>query len=187
MTRSGHPKGVLFRTNFVGREAKRKFLRPVIILVIAVLLYFFTDTSLWIAGLLLALFYYAVDVHNIDKSDSPASTASYEYPAHERGVLRHYEIDSTQFYGLFMSLVGKPVSVDIREDKLIDERKEFAQFLANNTDNLETSLSKFIQEHPDFSSRQITSIGLYAKTLDQGEVSWIPEGYTRLKGLEFSA
>lgn len=154
---------------------------------IAVLLFIYSDTSLWILGLLLALFFYGIDVRNMHLSDSSVSTYSELYPDHEIGVLGHYEIDSTQFYGLFMSLVGRPVFVDIREDKLIDERRKFARFLANNTENLETSLSKFIQEHPDFSSRQITSIGLYAKTLDQGEVFWIPEGYTLLKGLEFSA
>ena len=157
------------------------------ILIIAVLLFVYSDTLLWIGGLLLALFYFGVDVFNIDKSDSSFAEEAEEYPAHKPGVLGHYEIDSTESYGLFLSLGGKPVFVDIREDKLIEKRKEFARFLANNANNLESSLNEFIQTHPDFSSRQIASIGLHAKTLDQGEVFWYPEGYTRLKGLEFSA
>ena len=158
-----------------------------IILTIAVLLYIFTDTLLWIAGLLLALFYFGVDVFNIDKSDASIANEVQEYPAHEPSAFGHYEIDSTPSYGLFVSLLGKPVFVDIREDKLIDKRKEFARFLANNADNLESNLNEFIQAHPDYSSKQIESIGLHAKTLDQGEVFWHPKGYTRLKGLEFSA
>lgn len=171
---------------FVHKDAIRKFLRPAIILIIAVLLFIFSDTSLWIAGLLLALFYVGVDVFNIDKSDASAANEVEEYPAHEPGVLGHYEIDSTPFYGLFLSLRGKPVFVDIREDKLIDKREDFARFLATNTDNLESNLNRFIQAHPDYSSRRVDSIGLHAKTLDQGEVFWHPRGYTRLKGLEFS-
>lgn len=168
-------------------KAIRKFLRPAIILIIAVLLFNFSDTSLWLLGLLLALFYFGIDVLDIHKSDSSASTYTELYPAHEIGVLGHYEIDSTQVYGLFVSLGGKPVFVDIREDNLIEKRKEFARFLTHNTDTLETSLNEFTQAHPDYSSRQIATIGLHAKTLDQGEVLWDPEGYTRLKGLEFSA
>lgn len=151
------------------------------------LLFVFTDTSLWIAGLLLALFYFAVDVFNIDKSGSSVSIEAEDYPAHETGVLGHYEIDSTRSYGLFMPLGGRPVFVDIREDKLIDKRKEFARFLARNADKLESNLNGFLQTHPEYSSRQIASIGLHAKMLDQGEVFWYPEGYTRLKGLDFSA
>ena len=170
----------------VHKDAIRKFFRPAIILIIAVLLFVFSDTTLWIAGLLLALFYVGVDLFNIDKSDASVASEVEEYPAHEPGVLGHYEIDSTRFYGLFLSLRGKPVFIDIREDKLIDKREEFARFLATNTDSLENNLNRFIQAHPDYSSRQVDSIGLHAKTLDQGEVFWHPKGYTSLKGLEFS-
>ena len=165
----------------------RKYLRPAIIFVIAILLFFFIDTLLWFGALLLALFYFAVDVFNIDKSDSSVSAEPVEYPVHETGVLGHYEIDSTQSYGLFVSLGGAPVFVDIREDKLVDKRAEFAFFLAKNTDDLERNLHGFIQAHPEYSTRQIASIGLHAKTLDQGEVFWHPNGYTGLKGLEFLA
>ena len=185
MPQSGHSTSVPFWTMFVHKEAIRKLLRPVIILVIAVLLFFFSDTSLWIAGLLLALFYFGVDVFNIDKSDSSVSTYAELYPAHETGVLGRYEIDSTQSYGLFVSLGGKPVFVDIREDKLIDKRKEFARYLSDNANELEKNLNEFIAEHPEYSSRQIASIGLHSKVLDQGEVFWEPKGYTGLKGMVF--
>lgn len=77
--------------------------------------------------------------------------------------------------------------VDIREDKMIEKRKEFARYLANSTDSLETSLDEFVRANPDYSSKQIATIGLHAKTADQGEVFWDPRGYTTLKGLEFLA
>ena len=120
-------------------------------------------------------------------SDSSASAYSELYPDHEIGVLGHYEIDSTRCYGLFLSLRGNPVFVDIREDKMIERRIEFAGHLANSTDSLETSLDKFVHANPDFSSKQVATIGLHAETVDQGEVFWDPKGYTTLKGLEFLA
>ena len=169
------------------KTSMRKLLRPAVILAIAVLLFVFTDTLLWVAALLLALFYFGVDVFDIDKADPSTNAEAESYPAHEPGVLGHYVIDSTPSYGLFLSLGGKPVFIDIREDKFLDKRKEFARFLADHADSLESNLKEFIQAHPDYSSRQIASIGLHAKTLDQGEVFWEPNGYTRLKGLEFSA
>ncbi len=187
MAQAGVSTSTLFWTFIVHKEAMRKFVRPVIILIVAVLLFFLTDTLLWIAGLLLALFYFGVDVFDIDKADSSVANEEVEYPAHEAGVLGRFEIDSTESYGLFVSLDGKPVFVDIREDKFIDKREEFARFLANNTHKLESSLHDFVQAHPDYLSRRIASIGLHAKTLDQGEVFWYPKGYTRLKGLKFSA
>lgn len=165
----------------------RKFLRPAITLLIAVLLFIYSDTSLWILGLLSALFFYGIDVGNMHLSDSSISTYSELYPDHEIGVLGDYEIDSTRCYGLFLSLRGNPVFVDIREDKMIEKRKEFARYLANSTDSLETSLDEFVRANPDYSSKQIATIGLHAKTADQGEVFWDPRGYTTLKGLEFLA
>ena len=56
MTHSGHSISVPFWTIFVHKGAIRKLLRPAIILIIAVLLFIFSDTTLWIGGLLLALF-----------------------------------------------------------------------------------------------------------------------------------
>lgn len=154
---------------------------------IAVVLFFYSDTSLWILGLLLALFFYGIDVRKMHLSDSSVSTYSDLYPDHETGVLGHYEIDSTRCFGLFLSLRGNPVFVDIREDELIEKRKDFARYLANNTDSLEASLDEFIRTNSGYSSKQIATIGLHAKAVDQGEVFWDPKGYTTLKGLEFLA
>lgn len=187
LTQCGRSISSQLWTRLLRKAAPRKFLRPAIILVIAVLLFFFTESLLWVAGLLLALFFFAVDVLNIDKSSSKVSTHSELYPAHQTSVLGHYEIDSTQCYGLFISLAGNSVFVDIREDKLIEKRKEFAKYLAQNTTALEASLNEFMQAQPGFSSRYIASIGLHSKVLDQGEVFWFPEGHTRLRGCEFSA
>ena len=164
----------------------RKFLRPAVFVVTALLLFVFTDTLLWLAALLLALFYFGIDVFHIDKANPSPTAEAERYPAHNPGVFGHYEIDSTPSYGLFLSLAGKPVFIDIREDKLLEKRKEFARFLSENVARLESNLNEFIQTHPDYSSKQIASIGLHAEVLDQGEVFWFPNGYTRLKGLMFS-
>jgi hypothetical protein len=135
----------------------------------------------------LALFFFAVDVLNVGKSDLSKRDLMEDLSSYEPGVLGHYVVDSDRSYGLFVSLNGKNILVDIREDKFIDERTKFARYLSDNSDNLEKNLNEFIKSNPEFSSRQVNSIGLHSKTLDQGEVFWDPDGYTGLKGLEFFA
>jgi hypothetical protein len=166
-------------------ERYKKFFRPLVLLAVSVSILLYSDMSLWILFLLLALFYFAVDVLNVDKSDSSSTDLVEEFSSHELGVLDHYTLDSTLSYGLFVSLRGKPVFVDIKEDRFLEKRKTFARFLSDSTSTLEKNLNDFIESHPEFSSRHIVYIGLHAKELDQGEIFWEPEGYIGLKGLEF--
>ena len=161
-------------------------LRTSVLLAVAALLLFYTDTALWIPCLLFALFVFAVDVLHIDKSDASQGDLVEQFPPHEFGVLDDYDIDSTRMYGLFVSLCGKSIFIDIKQDRQIEKRKAFARFLFDNADQLDESLGRFIDAHAEFSSRHVVYIGLHSKVLDQGEVFWEPEGYTTLQGLEFS-
>ena len=161
-----------------------KYLRPLILLLVSILLFVFSDTSLWVGSLLLTVFIFAVDVWNIDQRDSSNDTT--ELPDHNPGVLGRYVLDDTPSYGLFINLLGDPVFVAVKEDRLVNEREDFARFLADNTDKLESSLNAFLASNPNFADRQLSEIGLHSKVLDQGEVFWEPDGYTLLNGLEFS-
>lgn len=165
----------------------KRFFRPAVFAGISVFLYLYLDAALWIAFLLLAVFYFAVDVYKIDRSDSSSTDLATEYASHECGVLGRYVIDSTESYGLFLTLAGNRVFVDIREDKDVDEREKFARFLSDHSGALQESLDRFLSANPDFASRRIVSIGLHSSNLDQGEVFWEPEGYTLLRELEFRA
>ena len=165
----------------------KKWLPSLVLLAISLWFLLYTDILFWVPCFLLALFFFAVNVLNVGKSDLSNADLMEDLSSYELGVLDHYTVDSTKSYGLFVSLSGKHVLVDIREDRFIDERREFARYLSDNSDKLEKNLNEFIESHPEFLSRQIDSIGLYSTALDQGEVSWDPDDYTGLKGLEFTA
>jgi len=163
----------------------RKWLRSLVLLALSILFFLYSDLQVWLLFLLLALFFFGVDVMHIDESESSGADPTEEYSSHKLGVLDHYIIDSDKCYALFISLNGKHILVDIREDKFIDERKKFARHLFDNSARLEKHLNEFIASHSEYSSSQIATIGLHSKVLDQGEVFWYPDGYTTLKGLEF--
>ena len=105
--------------------------------------------------------------------------------ANALGVLETYLIDGDECFGLYIQLNEHRVFVDIKEDKYLDARKEKALNLFANQQLLANSLSLFVQANPIFATRQPATIGLHAKSLDQGEVFWNPTGYTLLKGLTF--
>jgi hypothetical protein len=106
---------------------------------------------------------------------------------HPYGQLGTYDVDGDKLYGLFIELKGRPVFVDIREDSLLDERKQRAAFLHDNTAALERSLDDFQRQHSDFRTRVVGIIGLHSKDIDRGEVFWDPEGTCLLQGLRFIA
>lgn len=101
------------------------------------------------------------------------------------GQLGQYDLDGDRLYGLFIRLSSRPVFVDIREDQWLEQRKEKATFLHQNTIELERSLESFLSSHPEFRARTMNSIGLHSKDLDRGEVFWDPTGTCLLKGLQF--
>jgi hypothetical protein len=163
----------------------KKCFRSLVLLGISLFFLIYTDILFWVPCLLLAVFFFSVDVLNVGKSDSSNGCATEEFSRYKPGVLDHYDIDSDNCYGLFVVIGGKHVFVDLREDHYIDDREKFARYLYKNSDELEKNLAEFVKLHPEFSSRQINSIGLHSDTLDQGEVFWTPDGYTGLKGVEF--
>ena len=106
----------------------------------------------------------------------------------EFGVLGDYDADPRNkdpFYGLYLQLCGRPVVVDIRRDRYVEQRKAKALQLYVSSTALEASLIAFLQANPTFTARTLSAIGLHSKNLDQGEVFWDPNGYTLLRGLSF--
>lgn len=163
----------------------RRALRSTIFLALGVLAFVATDTHLWMPLLLLAIFFFAVDVFGIDKQKN-----SEEKPMNEGaptyGVLGNYVVDETPSFGLFISLNKQPVFVDIRSDNLLELRKSRAKYLYEHQEQLTEELIKFVDDNPSFASRSLQTIGLHAKDVEQAEVFWYPDGHTSLKGLIFS-
>jgi len=168
-----------------GRPLWRKLLRSAICLALAVIVLVKTSTFLWFGLLLLALFFYGVDVHEIHKRKPEKGAPADQMPV-TYGVLGEYEVDGTPSYGLFIELRGQPVFVDIRSDGRLEARKARAGFLFQHQRQLVEQLGQFLEAHPDFAMRTVQFIGLHANDVEQGEVFWDPDGYTRLKGLSFT-
>jgi hypothetical protein len=105
------------------------------------------------------------------------------------GVLGMYVADEAdpddKSYGLYIRLNNMPVLVDIREDEHLEARKATALAMFRGQEALGADLVRFIEENPEFKSRQVGIIGLHAPDMNQGEVFWDPHGYTLLKGGRF--
>jgi hypothetical protein len=160
-------------------------IRPFLFLVLSVLAYIALDALLWMPLFLLAVFYTGVDLFKINMRTSPEVDIMEGFKLYEPGVLGHYEIDSDDSFGLFLSLNNRLVFVDIREDEFLSERKKFALFIFQNKSVLESNLCSFIENYPEFIDKELMYIGLHSKDLKQAEVFWEPEGYTILKELNF--
>lgn len=104
------------------------------------------------------------------------------------GVLGEYDVEDDgelDSFGLYIRLRGRPVFVDIKEDKHIEARKQKALALYESSTIVEQNLKRFISENPAFQARIPLSIGLHSTDLDRSEVFWEPDGYTLMKGLDF--
>jgi len=98
----------------------------------------------------------------------PDSLAGDEYRAPAFGVLGTYPVDGDDCFGLFIELEGKPVLVDLRQDRWLEERKRVAQSLHEESAALAASFRSFVQDsdalrRQGVSKVRIVSIGLYAK------------------------
>lgn len=94
-------------------------------------------------------------------------------------------VDETESYGLFMSLQGHEVFMDLKEDNLLSVREIEARALFDAQDELQLSLTDFLYRHPSFAQRRISYICLHSKNIQQAEVFWEPEGYTLLRNRRF--
>jgi len=160
-----------------------RFIRPMLFFAAFLSLLLSTKTLLWMAFLLLFIFYFNVDVLSFDKrkvgNDSEKSeTVPY-------GILGNYVVDATKAYGLFIKLCDVPVFVDIRPDSFADRREQQALYLFENREILEVELLKFMNANPEFKNKKISFIGLHSRVMDQGEVFWDPDGHTLVKGINF--
>src|SRR6266513_1393745 len=104
----------------------RRFLRTSVFLLAAVVLWIFSSSLLWLACLLVALFFAAVDVFGINKNRRAQFDMEAERSDRPFGVLGKYVVDGDESYGLFIKLLDRTIFVDIREDKLLERRKEHA-------------------------------------------------------------
>jgi len=102
------------------------------------------------------------------------------------GVIGRFDLEGEEALGLYLKLGGKPVFVDIREDKLIEQRKQRALELSDAAGALEASLASFVAANPEFRAREVASLGIHSSDLQRTEVFWEPTGYTLIHGLVFA-
>jgi hypothetical protein len=163
----------------------RRLLRCGLFFLAAILLWAFSDTLLWVPCLILGLFFAAVDLRGIDKSPRKPLDMEAERSDHAFGVLGKYVVDSDESYGLFLKLHDWTVFVDVKEDKLLAKRKEYAMRLVQSKSELERNLKKFIDENPDYRGRRPTYVGLHSDSAEHAEVFWEPEGHSLLRDTSF--
>jgi len=168
------------------RSRWRKAVRGSLLVALAVIVFFKTTTLLWAPLLLAALFFYAVDLFSIDKRKRPLRAHVFEQPV-TYGRVGEYVVDSTPSFGLFIELQKEPVFIDIKKDRLVEERKARAEYLFQHQSELNDNLSRFLSENPDYRAKTLMYIGLHSYNLEQGELFWSPAGYTILRGLNFLA
>lgn len=160
----------------------RRAVKPLVFLILSIFFLVATDTLLWLAFLMLAIFYVFVTFKRIDKFTQVRVP---HLSPEEFGLIGRYVVDFEKSLGLFMKLNNKTIFIDIREDKFLEQRKNFALYLFEKRELLEKNLNEFLETNNEFTNKQIIYIGLHSKDSRQGEVFWAPEGYTVLKELQF--
>lgn len=161
-----------------------RFILPIALLAISLFIFVKTDALLWVAFLMFSVLSVAVNFFRFGRRLAEGSLAD-ERRNEPLGVLGAYIVDSTELYGLFVSLFNNVVFIAIRQDAFVERREEQALYLFSNHKLLELSLTRFYAENPAYSARQVSYIGLHAKNMEQGEVFWDPSGYTILRDLRF--
>lgn len=142
---------------------------------------------LWVLFLTLFAFYLFVDVFNADRARVESSADQPGVPDAQTGVIGRYRHDGEEVFGAFVILNGWRVLIDIKDDKLVEDRIAHARLLISELRNLEAGLRDFFQRNPEFSGKRVACIGLHSKRLTQAEVFWEPEGYSVLEGEDFRA
>jgi len=163
----------------------KRYVRIVISFALAAIFWQIGGSLLWVAFTLLGLFFMAVDVFGIEKTDHSMKSLDVDWAKETTGLLKDYTVDATPSYGLFFDLCDNRIFVDIKQDKYVEERKKKALQLLQDRTALEESLKRFFNRHPSFKTKHVRYIGLHSDDLNRAEVFWEPDGYTLLKGLEF--
>ena len=88
------------------------------------------------------------------------------------GVLGIFTFEEDEHYGLFLEINTTPVFVELREDKMLEQRKQYALdlfnhagTLAENFNALAQSSREMLQDH-DVNTIRIQHIGIYANIKD---------------------
>lgn len=148
---------------------------------LSVFFFFYTNTQLWVLFLALSVFYGFIDFVKVKKE---LGTTLDNYNG-AKGILDYYDVDGEKCYGLYFDLAGESVFIDIKQDKLIEERKARALYIFENSRELDESLAHFLDSNVQYRSKKINSIGLHSDEISRGEVFWEPDGYTLLLGSKF--
>lgn len=91
----------------------------------------------------------------------------------ENGILGEYEVDGDVLYGMYVTINGRNVFVDIKKDRLLDKRKEFAKHIYDNSEGLGRGFIEFVSRgnySNDLGGICIGTIGLYDSDPQVGEV-----------------
>lgn len=121
-------------------------------------------------------------------------SSEFEVPAYN--TFGRFRFDRDEGYGLFIRIKGRPVFIDAREDRLLEDRVAFAREIADNASAVSTSFDALVRgnaalEERGVGSIRIVSIGLYDKwDARHGEVTLVADdrddGWTcSLRGLSF--
>ncbi|WP_155520946.1 hypothetical protein [Ralstonia solanacearum] len=162
----------------------RRPFRAIVFFVIVVFFLIGTHTLLWAPFLILSALFFSIDVLGFGRNKGEGRIGL-EKPSGTYGVLGDYVVDATESYGLFIELLSDAVFVDVKQDDLIEQRKQQALFLFKSQKILEGELCNFIKENPEYKTRKILYIGLHSREQGRGEVFWDPNGYTLLRGTNF--
>lgn len=164
---------------------KRRFTGPAISFAVSILIFFLSNSLAWLPFVMLSVFLVSIEVFHADRSISSDANSIPSSPIPEIGALGDYTVGGAKSYGLFLVLNDHPVFVDIRKDRFIDDREKFALMLFENKKVLEDRLRKFVMAFPEYRTRRLAYVGLHSKKLNEGELFWEPDGYSKLRELEF--
>ncbi len=147
-------------------------------------LYFNSNTVVFIAFLVMAGFYF------LDISSKTKIHLTLEQEFHNKhysfNKLDYYIIDNTECFGLFIKIFNKPIFIELKEDSLLEKRKQQALHLSENPHTLEENLNIFLKENPVYQEKKFDVILLCYDDITLGDIFWEPTGHTSIKDLIFT-
>lgn len=168
-----------------------KKLFPIIFfLICSMAVFFYTKTALWIPLLIFAIFISlnkfviqpSVSKDRLILDELKKKYADYNPPL---GVIAQQQFEDFEFYGMFIKLDSKLVCIDIKEDKLLDQRMKIAYQIFEQAETLNQKLLKLKIQSKKYQNRSVACFGLHSKDLARIEVFWQPDGYSSMVDFEF--
>ena len=152
--------------------------------------FFYTKTALWIPLLIFAIFLLlnkfliqpSVSKDRLILDELKKKYADYNPPL---GVIAQQQFEDFEFYGMFIKLDSKLVCIDIKEDKLLDQRIKIAYQIFEQVETLSQKLLMLKMQNSIYQNRNIDCFGLHSKDLARIEVFWQPDGYSSMVDFDF--